>query len=280
MSEHLEALSRHDLAPPASANPGRPPAMEWVAISKLRIDPSYQRPVTSRGRNTIATIVQHFRWARFSPLIVARVPGKAGLFTIIDGQHRASAALICGYDRVPCCIVDVPPEEAAKVFAAVNGTVTPMSILSLYKAALVAKEAWALEVKEACEAGGIEALFYPVPKSKMKPFQTLAIGTLRKNIMRHGVAVVGQCIKAEARKAEAREPGWFNSAVIEQAIARRAETSRKEPPRLYAPEGASPVSISERVRAMKARGHSRSAITAATGLKYAEIEAILNGDRT
>lgn len=280
MSEGLQPLSRHDLAAPASTDPGRPPAMEWVAISKLRIDPSYQRPVTSRGRNTIATIVQHFRWARFSPLIVSRVPGKAGLFTIIDGQHRASAALICGYDRVPCCIVDVAPEEAAKIFAAVNGTVTPMSILSLYKASLVAGETWALEVKEACEAGGIEALVYPVPKSKMKPFQTQSIGTLRKVIMRHGVAVVGRCIKAEARKPEAREPGWFNSNVIEQAIARRTETSRKEPPRLYQPGEVEQVLISQRVRAMKARGHSRSAISAATGLKYAEIEAILNGDRT
>ncbi|MFT3673525.1 ParB N-terminal domain-containing protein [Aestuariivirga sp.] len=39
----------------------------------------------------------------------------------INGQHRAAAALSLGYERVPCAIVDAQAEEAASVFAAVNG---------------------------------------------------------------------------------------------------------------------------------------------------------------
>lgn len=163
-----------------SEGPGRPPHLGWLAISTLRTNPAYQRPISAKGRDTIAKIVAGFSWGRFSPLIVRQVPGSDPLYEIIDGQHRATAALSIGYERVPAMIVQASDEEAARIFASVNGTVTPMSPLAVYKAALAGGEQWALDIKAAAEAAGCKILRYPVPFSQQKPFQTQSIGTIRK----------------------------------------------------------------------------------------------------
>lgn len=264
----LVPLQKFDLqaAPPAS--PGRPPRMEWVSISSLRIDPSYQRPIVGRGMQTIRHIVAGFEWSRFSPLIVAPVPGR-DLFTVIDGQHRATAALICGFDRVPCSIVDVPPAEAARIFSAVNGTVTPMSILSLFKAARIAGEGWALAVDRACSRAGIEPLVYPVSRANMKPRQTLAIGTLRKMIDRFGEDVLAGALKVEDGNPLSAEPGYFNSATISAAVERFRSGKPATEARLRVENKA------DRIRALKAKGHSRQAIAVALRVTYAEIEEAL-----
>jgi ParB-like nuclease domain len=263
----LERLKKYDLQVVPPATPGNPPRMEWINISSLRIDPSYQRPIVGRGLATIRKIVTHFEWARFSPLIVAPVPG-AKAFTVIDGQHRATAALICGYDRVPCSIVDVAADQAARIFAAVNGTVTPMSILSLFKAARIAGEPWALSVDRACAAAGIEPLTSPVSRANMKPKQTLAIGTVRKMIERFGEDVVAAALVAENGNPLAAEPGHYNSTTISSAVERfRARKPEREPPRV---EGRA-----DRIRALKGRGYSRQAIAVSLGVSYAEIEEAL-----
>ena len=161
-------------------DPGRPPRLEWLAISALRTNPAYQRPISAKGRDTIVKIMAGFSWGKFSPLIVRQVAGSVPLYEIIDGQHRATAALSIGYDRVPAMIVQADDQEAARIFASVNGTVTPMSPLAVYKAALAGGERWALEIKAAAESAGCEVLRYPVPFSQQKPYQTQSIGTIRR----------------------------------------------------------------------------------------------------
>lgn len=264
----LARLQKYDLQATPPPTPGNPPRMEWLNISTLRVDPSYQRPIVRRGLATIRQIVAGFEWARFSPLIVAPVPG-AKLFTVIDGQHRATAALICGYDRVPCSIVDVAADQAARIFAAVNGTVTPMSILALFKAARIAGEPWALGIDRACSAAGVEPLTYPVSRLNMKPRQTQSLGTLRQLVERFGEYVLAGALKAESQTAGANEPGHFSSGVIRAAVERFRNARPDEEAAPRTPDKA------DRIRALKAKGHSRQAIAVALGVTYAEIEEAL-----
>jgi hypothetical protein len=64
-------------------------------------------------------------WAKFSPVIVAPVEG--GMFSIIDGQHRATAAMLRGIEKVPCEIVHIDRARQAEAFAAINGNITRVS---------------------------------------------------------------------------------------------------------------------------------------------------------
>lgn len=189
----LRPLTRPALILAEPKASGRPPKLDFLPLSKLRIDDAYQRDISPRGMRTIAAIHNAFDWNRFAPLIVAHVPGR-DLHVIIDGQHRATAALLRGYELVPCAIVAASALEQASIFSSVNGTVTPITIFQLFKAARAAKVAWALDVEAACKIAGLTPLVYPKAKSEIKPFETMAIGTLRKNIERFGVQEVGNAL--------------------------------------------------------------------------------------
>lgn len=211
-------MSREPLKPidafDKPANPGRPPKLEWLSISSLMVNTDYQRPVTVGGLNTIKRIIAAFAWSRFSPVIVRRVPGQVELYEIIDGQHRSTAALSCGYDRVPCMIVQCEDEEAARIFAAVNGNVTPMQPLSVYKAAVAGREQWALECKAAAEAAGCSILTYPVPKSKQKPLQTMSVQGIRQVWRQHGPKPLEAAFRLLAASRGSEAPGFLTSLLI------------------------------------------------------------------
>lgn len=223
--------------------------------------------------STIARIHNEFDWNRFAPLIVAPVPGK-GLFAVIDGQHRATAALLRGFDMVPCSIVDAKAREQAAIFAAVNGNVTPVSILQLFKAGRAAGTPWAVEIDSVCQAAGLVPLLYPKPKSVIKPFETMAIGTLRHELQRFGAAEVTDALRFAVKQPGASEPGYWNSLAIKMAIATWREMSGK---RKSIEPSVEQVSNAVRIRDLKRRGYTRSAIAAATGFKLAEIEEALRG---
>lgn len=253
---------------------GEKPALLWLPVKDLRVDETYQRPVTARGLNTIAHIARHFSWSKFQAVIVAPVTG-AGLWTIIDGQHRCLAATVCRIREVPCMVVDVQSSEAAKIFAAVN-TVTPMTILALFKASRIAGEAWAVEIDRVCKGAGIEPLVYPVSKTNMKPFQTLAIGTIRREIARSGGEIVKAALSSECKRDGASTPGYFDSKTISQAVMRHRGGSAKGghihlggP--LDAPAAAGlDARIEERLR----RGHLPSLIAAVLKCPYSDIERV------
>lgn len=269
----LRPLAKPDLqlAPPASA--GLPPQLDFLPLSKLRIDDSYQRDISRRGLSTIVRICNEFDWNRFAPLIVARVPGPEEVYSIIDGQHRATAALLRGFDLVPCAIMAAAALEQASIFAAVNGNVTPITILQLFKAARAANVEWAVTLDKVCADAGLVPLTYPKARNIIEPFETMAIGTLRKLILRFGAADVTAALKQAVSQPAAAEPGFWNSAAIDYAVAdwRAARGKRVEalPP---------PVAdLNDRIRQLKARGYSRVAIQAQLRVPYAVIEAAIGG---
>lgn len=151
-----------------------------VQVSQLRVDTAYQRDFSASSHKHIAQMAQSFDWTKFAPIIVA--PASDDRFAIIDGQHRVAAARARGIRVLPAYVLDINQQQQAAAFAAINGNVQPMSSLHIWKAALAAREAWALEMMDVCARAGITVLTYPKAHNLIRPGETMCVTILRKGI--------------------------------------------------------------------------------------------------
>jgi len=135
------------------------PVLDWVEISSLVFDETYQRSIEKSGRANIGAIARDFDWRRFTPLLVAPIGDGSGDLAVIDGQHRSHAAALVGFTRVPAMIVDADQAEQARAFSWVNGNTTAVSGFHIFKAALASGENRAVESRKAVEDGGCKVLF-------------------------------------------------------------------------------------------------------------------------
>lgn len=273
MSATLHPIELVDCPPPPRLEPGRAPVLAWLPLSKLRIDRSYQREITKKGRANVVRIVNTFSWSRFAPVLVT--PIERGLYSVLDGQHRAAAALRCGFKEVPCAIVEAAASEQAQIFADVNGVVTKITTFDLFKAGRAAGLEWAKAIDRVCAGAGLVALTYPKAMREIKPFETMALGTLQKYIIRFGEQDCIAALKQLSKMPAAREPGFWNSRAIDAAIANYREDQGL---RQAAAGSVDQLSIEQRIRDLKAKGHSRFAIQAALKVSLATIEAALSSD--
>lgn len=146
----LSFAAPYGFAPPVAL--GRMAHLGFVEIAKLVIDDIYQRPIDAHSRQHVLKIATHFDWSLFGALVVCPLGGEQ--FAIIDGQHRALAALICGIEKLPCIINFGDPRAQARAFAAINGQVKPVTLFNIYRAALAARETWALNACDVAATGG------------------------------------------------------------------------------------------------------------------------------
>lgn len=161
------------------------PRLHWIAIASLRVDERYQRDIDgAKSAKNILSIAEHFSWKKFAPCVVAEA--EEGLFAIIDGQHRTTAAALRGIRDVPCLIVDASLADQASAFAPINGNVTAVSPLQMHAARVAAGEVEAAALNEACEAAGVSICRYPIPAYDMKIGETLAVSTLDRQLKRYG----------------------------------------------------------------------------------------------
>lgn len=156
---------------------GAAPQQMWLPIAQLVVDPRYQREITKQGKGNIRRIAEGFHWKYFSLVIVAPVAG--GLYAIVDGQHRATAAALCGHAAVPCHIIFADVSEQAQAFSAINGAVTRVHSLAMHRAAVAAGDKDARAIEDAAAAAGVQVLRFPVSELNQLPGQTMAIGALR-----------------------------------------------------------------------------------------------------
>lgn len=180
---------------PKSSDLGMKPGLAWLPIAKLRVDPAYQREILRNGSRNIGKIAREFDWSLFGVVVVANIGEQ--LFAIVDGQHRTTAAAMRGVVDVPCVIIEADPSKQASAFAAINGAVTKISPLQIFNAEIAAGETAAVELNEVCLSAGVTICRYPVPANKMKPGQTLAVGTLRRALAVYGrdhLALTLRCI--------------------------------------------------------------------------------------
>ena len=167
--------------PAATAvDPGPAPMLQWIDLDRLVIDEAYQRPLGRSNWVAIEKIAANFQWSRFGPVLVAPVAG--GLYAVIDGQHRAHAAALCGILQVPAMVVQVDLAAQAKSFAWVNSQTIKVTPFHIFKAALAAGEDWAVRADAAVAAAGCRLMtFHPSAKNK-RPGEVYCIGLIRKQI--------------------------------------------------------------------------------------------------
>ena len=185
--------------------------LQWLEIADLVVDPSYQRPIIGSGHRNVARIAGTFSWCCFTPVVVSPIEG--GRFAIIDGQHRTTAAMLVGFDKVPCQIVVAAREQQAAAFKAINCATTPIARVAVHAAAFVAGEPWAVEVADVCARADATLLRYPLPISKQTPGQTMAVGAIKQCIKRHGqntVITAMQCVTETSNN----KPGMLNARMI------------------------------------------------------------------
>lgn len=214
------------------ANLGPVPDLRWLRVDQLRVDPAYQRDVTLRGKAHIKRIVEGFDWRLFSAVVVSPIAG--GFFAIIDGQHRVTAAAICGQDSVPCQIIQADAQMQARAFEAINGRTIPVTRDQRFKAELAAGDAEACRVDRLTREAGIKMMTYTPHGPAMKPGECLAHGAMRKLCAAFPddhAAFVLKCIRASAGDIGGRamiaapfvlaameafqdHPNWFSRAFV------------------------------------------------------------------
>lgn len=191
---------------------GPVPDQRWLPIAKLMVDPSYQREIAGLGRKNVRRIAEGFSWCKFSPVICSPIAG--GLYAIIDGQHRTTAAALLGFPEVPCQIVVAGRREQAEAFGAINGNTTAMTGQALFAARVASGDPVATEIAATCSGCGVEILRFPVQASSMQPGQTLATGTIQRIFARHGAAVLITTLKTIMESANGEEPGILRGPIL------------------------------------------------------------------
>lgn len=163
-----------------SPSPGPAPMLQWLPVDQLVIDENYQRPLGRANWTAIQKIAANFAWSRFHPLLVAPIEG--GRFAVIDGQHRAHAAMLCGIPEVPAVAVMVDVVEQAKAFAWVNSQAIRVSQHHILKASLASGEDWAIRADAAVSAAGCRLMTSNASSSDKRPGQVYCVGVIRKAI--------------------------------------------------------------------------------------------------
>lgn len=189
-----------------------PPELAYVPICDLRIDTAYQRPIEKRGMANIGRIAANFEWGRFTPLLVARLEN--GLFAVIDGQHRAHAALSCGITEVPALITDLDPAAQAAAFSWVNGSVTALTQNQIFRAALAALEPWAVQCDAAVVRAECRLMPYNKTSTQKKPGEVFCISVVRKFVDAGQSANLIAVLSGIKASNLGDNPRWYNAGTL------------------------------------------------------------------
>jgi hypothetical protein len=189
----------------APVDPGQRPDLRWLPVTALVIDDSYQREITRPGH--IRRIAEAFTWAHFSPLMVA--PRADGTFAIIDGQHRAHAALMAGQAEVPCLVAQMSAAGEARAFAAVNGLVQKVTGIAMYRAALSAGEHWAVAVDAFGQTVGATVMRYQPAAEFRRPGVLTCVALIRAELTRDKGKRLRRVFDVVNASALAAEDVWY-----------------------------------------------------------------------
>jgi hypothetical protein len=190
---------------------GKQPYLQWLRISQLVVDGTYQRDILETGRRNVIRIAREFDWARFATVVVA--PSGKDKYVIIDGQHRTTAAALRGLEKVPCQIVVADLPKQALAFAAINANVTKMSTMQLHAARVAANDPDALRLKKVCAAGGVTLLRYPVQATKQKVGETMTVVQLRQALDRYGEKALRTALLC-ITKTRGGNPGMIRGLLV------------------------------------------------------------------
>jgi len=181
-----------------------PDSIEWVHVTELTVDSSYQRSIDNDGsRRLIASIAANFDWRLCAPLVVSR--RLDGSKVIIDGQHRWAAAVRRGdLPQLPCCLFTYgSPEDEAHMFIVANRARKAMNRMDDFHAALAAGDEDALDIRRLVSEAGL-AIARSTSSTAWKPGDVTFTSSIATALRRHGDAVVSAALTcmAEAYKGQ------------------------------------------------------------------------------
>jgi hypothetical protein len=257
---------------PNMISPGRPPALQWLPVEDLVIDPSYKRSRSASARRNIERIARSFSWSCFGTVVVA--PSEHGKFVIIDGQHRAAAAALAGFEQVPCQIVSATRDEQATADRAINGSTAVSSRMAVHAAGLVTSDPWSVRLAEVCDRAEVELLRYPVPVGRQTAGQTMAVGAISRCLKRHGEETLITALQCITRTTN-NKPGALSARVIKAICAVLAEDTRLRDSGLTLLELFDRIDVMALAKqsTLKATGKKRDSVQALTDCIRAQIKA-------
>lgn len=205
---HFRTIDITGMTPVEPASQAAPQLM-WVEIAALVIDDRYQRPMNHGNWQAVRNIAGRFMWSRFSPVVVAPVEG--GRYALIDGQHRAHAAALCGFERIPAMVALVATEEQAQAFIEINTQQIKVRSQNVYRAALSAREPWAIRARDAVEAAGCRLMTANFSQSNKKPGMVFCVDLIRRLIKQGKDRAVTRGLSAMLAFDPASVPNFSNT---------------------------------------------------------------------
>jgi hypothetical protein len=181
------------------ADLGRVIEQRWLEITSLKVDKRYQRNISNGGKSNVRQIASKFSWKMFTPVIVCPIEDE--FFVIIDGQHRTTAALLIGLDKVPCAIIEpLNLKEQAESYKAINANVTRITPQDMYFADLAAGDPLAIKVNEICQKVGIEIVKSNVNR-ELRKNECQAVGALKQLTRDYDDSIVLQALACIMKKS-------------------------------------------------------------------------------
>ena len=138
---------------------GTPPSLEQVPITRLQVDPTYQRATDSDGsRRIIVGMVKQWNWTLCQPLVVARRTD--GSLWVLDGQHRLQGAIERGdVPYLPCVISSsLDHKDEARTFVDLNTRRQKLTQGQIFHGMLAAGDPEAKQVQALLDATGWRVL--------------------------------------------------------------------------------------------------------------------------
>jgi hypothetical protein len=162
-------------------DPGELPVIDWISKHLVDVDPSYQRPEDKARAEKIA---KRFSWSKFGAIVV--VPREGGRYAVVDGQHRAAAAILHPLvDHLPAVIMPAVKGASAEAasFIGINGERRAVSGLEMFHARLAAGDEDALTVKGVLDRAGVTVPRHPSAAAQR---ETIAVSVVQAIVGRRG----------------------------------------------------------------------------------------------
>lgn len=159
--------------------PSSPPAWgvyAMVPVGCLAVDPAWQRPVSAAGWRLVRQIAAEFDAGAFGALL-GRWEGAR--FAIVDGQHRALAALALGLGVVPCLALGAG--EGAAAFVRVNRARLALTPAQVFHAEAVAGAPEAAALEALLADVGLAVPRFPVAGG-LRRGEVVCVGYLRRMV--------------------------------------------------------------------------------------------------
>lgn len=202
----------------AAQDPGSRPELLWLPVEKLAVDHRYQRTIESRrSQKLVEDIAANFRWSAFQAILATAQKNLAGGvigWLVIDGQHRVEAARKVGILEVPAVVVDAGSlAEQAAAFVRANTDRVAVNPFALFHARRQAGDQEAEAIYTLCRDAGVSIPHAPLPLDRIKPGQTLALGTIARLPKLHGIDVARAAMKSVAA-AYGSTPGGIRAPLL------------------------------------------------------------------